>query len=659
MLRGTRSKRRFALAIIDSVIFSISLYLAISVRFDSFLPLSFVADKKWQIVSFIILQLIAFRVIGIYRPILRYSSLTLIRDSARAVLLSATLLITLTYFLGDWALARSIIIINTLLVLILVVSIRLALRKIVRWSISSRKLAAIPEKNPERLLVYGAGAAGAELFHSLSYSPRYKIVGFVDDHPDLHGKSSLEGLAVYSPVQLPDLWSKNKFDSVVMAMPSVARSVRRQIFETLKQQSIPVKTVPSLASIISGQVTIQELRNVDISDLLGREEVSPNVKLLQQQTKHKAVLVTGAGGSIGSELCRQITQQVPSCLVLFERNEFALYKIHQELTESYPSIQCVPCLGSVIDSPYLRFVLKKYRIETVYHAAAYKHVPLLEMNIAKGIENNVVGTLTAAQSAIDCKVKQFVMISTDKAVRPTNVMGTTKRVAELSIQALSAQENIVTRFSIVRFGNVLGSSGSVVPRFRKQIAQGGPITLTHPEITRFFMSIPEAARLVIQAGALSKGGEVFLLDMGEPVKIYDLAVQMIKLSGMVPEDDIPIKITGLRPGEKLYEELLISSDSACSTIHPKIYYSQENFIPWEDLEPKLNLLVEKARSNNAGIVKGLLRLLVPEYKPQNIEQAPDKPVSPLLPAVSGLENRAHRSNRESVSRNSSSLRNIA
>ncbi len=617
MLWGNRRDRKRVLELFDAMIFVVSLYLAIALRLDTLFPLSFTLDNVWQIALLIPIQHLIFRASGIYRPLLRYSGLTLIKIAAQAVSLGTLVLISLTYFLGDWALSRSVLIINALLTLILVVSVRLTLRWLIRKSLSHSKRQTIPEEHATRLLIYGAGAAGVDLLQALYNCPQYEVVGFVDDNPELQRHVSIEGLKVYSPQRLSSLWATHYFDTVALAMPSVSPKIRRRIVDLLKQQLIPVKTVPSLGGILSGQIAIKELRDVDIADLLGREEVAPDMNLLRKQIFCRSVLVTGAGGSIGSELCRQIVQQRPTCLVLYELNEFALYKIHQELSEAYPDIQLVPCLGNVTDGAHFRSVLKEYQVETLYHAAAYKHVPLLESNMAKAIENNVLGTLTVAQAAIHSDVKQFVLISTDKAVRPTNVMGATKRVAELTVQALSAHTKSSTQFAIVRFGNVLGSSGSVVPRFNKQIAQGGPITLTHPDITRYFMSIPEAARLVIQAGAMSEGGEVFLLDMGEPVKIYDLATQMIRLSGLIPEEDIQIQITGLRPGEKLYEELLISGDHVQPTYHPKICCSQEYFLAWEKLEPKLNQLIDSARTNNLGFVRALLRLLVPEYKPQN------------------------------------------
>ncbi|MEO0536508.1 MAG: nucleoside-diphosphate sugar epimerase/dehydratase [Cyanobacteria bacterium P01_A01_bin.123] len=618
ILFGDRRTRRLILKLLDLSIFLLSVYFASAIRLESFLPLSFLTEKSWQVFALILFKHVLFNAMGLYKPLLRHSSLVLLRLTARAVAASTISLIALSYFVGDWALSRSVLIIDALLTLTLVISLRLLMRWVIRESIVSKKRQAHPDRRPNRLLIYGAGTAGVQLLQMLSNSHQYKIVGFVDDNPELYQGYSIDGFKVYSPKRIKTLYADGCFDTVVLAMPSVSKRIRREICDPIQQLSIPIKTVPSLDRILSGEVTIQAIRDIDVVDLLGREEAKPNPLLMSKQIQDRAVLVTGAGGSIGSELCRQIAQRQPSRLILYELNEFALYKIHQELTEAYPQIKLVPCLGNVTDGRYFRSVLKAHQVRTLYHAAAYKHVPLLESNIAKAIENNVLGTFTVAQCALEFGVQQFVLISTDKAVRPTNIMGTTKRVAELTVQALSAQTKSYTRFAIVRFGNVLGSSGSVVPRFRQQIAQGGPITLTHPDITRYFMSIPEAARLVIQAGAMSKGGEVFLLDMDEPVKIYDLATQMIQLSGLIPEEDIQIKITGLRPGEKLYEELLISGDSVRPTHHPKIYCSQEYFLPWEKLKPRLNQLINNARANNLGIVRALLRLLVPEYKPQNI-----------------------------------------
>ncbi|MBT9315662.1 polysaccharide biosynthesis protein [Leptothoe spongobia TAU-MAC 1115] len=614
-LKGDRQVRKLLLMTIDIVTLVIALYLAIATRLESYFPFPFISENIWQTATLPIFQYYVFQLSGLYRISLRHSNLFLVRDLAKVVAISTSMLLTLSYFFSDWILGKSVLIIDALFCVVLLVIVRLGLRWFVRAGVMTQKRRALSEDCPKRLLIYGAGSAGVALLQALFGSHLYKVVGFVDDDIDLQRYTQIEGRKVYSLQQLPYLWDNDYFDVVALAIPSASQSVRCKIFEDLSQRGFPVKTVPSLDRIFSGQVAINELHDIDVTALLGREEVSPNVGLLQKQIRNQVVLVTGAGGSIGSELCRQIIQQQPKSLILYELNEFALYQIHQELSEAYPDVMFVPCLGSVTDRNYLRALLQNYGVDTLYHSAAYKHVPLLESNIAKGVENNVLGTLSAAQSAVDAGVRQFVLISTDKAVRPTNIMGTTKRVAELTIQALSDQFQVRTRFSIVRFGNVLGSSGSVVPRFRQQIAQGGPITLTHPEVTRFFMSIPEAARLVIQAGAMSEGGEVFLLDMGEPVKIYDLAARMIHLNGLIPDKDIAIKITGLRPGEKLYEELLIDSENAQSTTHPKIFCSQEYFLPWEILEPMLKDLIYHASLNDLAAVRNLLKELVPEYQP--------------------------------------------
>lgn len=636
-LSGNRWQRSLVLSAIDSAIFAISLYIATAIRFESFLSLTFLAERSEQFFILILIQLLVFRMSGVYQSILRYSGPTLIGRVAKSVLLSTAILIICTYFLSGWALARSVLIINALLTLILVVTIRLALKSLIKKSLSQHSRTQVTlTQAPTRLLIYGAGGAGAELLHALSYNAYYTVVGFIDDNRDLQRKTSIEGLNIYSAAKILTLWRKSRFDSVALAMPSASPSVRHRIITQLQQHSIPVKTVPSLENILSGKVTIQALKDVDITDLLGREEVPPDVELLRKQTAGKVVLVTGAGGTIGAELCRQISAQQPQHLVLYERHEFSLYRIYQELSEQFPAVKLTHCLGSVTDGAFLRLTLNQYRIETVYHAAAYKHVPMLECNVSQGIENNVLGTLITAQSVIESGVQQFVLISTDKAVRPTNVMGASKRVAELIVQALyekAAQDKKnPPQMAIVRFGNVLGSSGSVVPLFRRQIAEGGPITLTHPSVTRYFMSIPEAARLVIQAGAMSQGGEVFLLDMGASVKIYDLAIQMIRLSGLVPDRDIQIEVTGLRPGEKLYEELLIAEGNTCSTRHSKIYCAQEWFISWNALSPKLKQLLNAAQLNDSDAVKGLLQQLVPEYKPSAYKPPDPKQPDPKQPS---------------------------
>ncbi len=626
----SRRKKRQLLVVLDAMFFCLAIYIAFWLRFEETFPLSEISNYAWLIILLVVVKLASFQLCGVYRPILRYANLEFLPTALRAICYSSGTLVILAYWNGSWPLPRSVLIIDAFLTLFFLVGLRLLIRT------STHNLASYAHKNtpPERLLIYGAGAAGSQLARALANDRTYRVIGFVDDNQDLQQSVVLQGFKVYSPEQLALFWEQENFDTVILAMPSVAKDQKRAILEHLQSLSIPVKTVPSLNEIISGKVSIQKLRKIDIADLLGREEVAPDLELLQMQVTGKIVLVTGAGGSIGSELCRQIAQQKPKCLVLYELNEFALYKIDIELAETYPQLQRFAYLGNVTDPEYLTTILKQHQVETIYHAAAYKHVPLVEINPARGIENNVLGTLNAARCAIRCNVKNFVLISTDKAVRPTNVMGASKRVAELVIQALAAQQKNNTRFAIVRFGNVLDSSGSVVPRFRKQIAQGKTITVTHREITRYFMTIPEAARLVMQAGAMAKGGEVFLLEMGEPVRIYDLALQMVRLSGLIPGRDIEIKVTGLRPGEKLYEELLIAGDNVQPTQHPKIFCAQEYHWSWQTLQPQLDVLLENVKLNHRAGIVNQLHYLVPEYKPEKSQVNLTPPAVPRFLAAS-------------------------
>lgn len=621
----SRRQKRYFLMAIDAVLLLVAIYSALGLRFSAVSSAPEIYRYSGLIALLIGIKLSVFRVMGLYRPILRYTSLEFLLTAAlKAVALSSGTLISLAYFLDLWSLPRSVLIIDALLTLLFVVGFRLSLRRLV-YKLNSMACATVPV---ERVVIYGAGASGSELAQSLAVNPAYRLIAFVDDNPALHHQV-VQGLNVYSPQDLPKLREKKHFNTILLAMPSVDGKTKLQILQRLQSLAVVVKTVPSIGEILAGKVSISKIRNIDIADLLGREQVAPNLELLQMNVTGRSVLVTGAGGSIGSELCRQIALQNPKCLVLYEMGEFALYSIDMELAETYPTLHKVACLGSVTDSVQLKDVLSKYQVDTVYHAAAYKHVPLVEANPAQGIWNNILGTLTTARCAMETGVSKFVLISTDKAVRPTNVMGATKRVAELILQALAERPKTSTCFTMVRFGNVLDSSGSVVPRFRQQIAEGKPITVTHPEMTRYFMSIPEAASLVIQAGAMAKGGEVFLLDMGEPVKIYDLAVQMIRLSGLEPGQDIEIEITGLRPGEKIHEELLIDSANARATKHPKIFCAHESKIRWSCLEPCLEALFAQARQGDPAGIRAELQGLVPEYQPQTplATETAMKPVS--------------------------------
>ncbi len=468
-------------------------------------------------------------------------------------------------------------------------------------------------------IIYGAGEAGRELAMGLAYSSQFRVVGFVDEDISLEG-AIIQGLHVHPPGELLSLVQSRQVSHVLLAMPSITRSRRAEIVKGLAGVGVKVKTLPSLSDLAHGRVSVRDLRDIDIEDLLGREATKPNEILLNKDTRGKVVLVTGAGGSIGSEICRQVLLRLPQKLILVELSEPALYLIESELTQLHPLAHIEAILCNVQDADAVAQVMRAHRPDTVYHAAAYKHVPLVEVNECAGVLNNVMGTWNCARAASETGVGKFTLISTDKAVRPTNVMGATKRVAEMVLQALSAADK-TTQFSMVRFGNVLGSSGSVVPRFRQQIEEGGPITLTHQDITRYFMTIPEATELVLQAGAMGGAGEVFVLDMGEPVKIIDLAYKMVELSGLKvrdtanPEGDIAVEITGLRPGEKLYEELLIGNNPE-GTSHPGIFMAREDYLGLAELEPKLLTLLEAARGNDPRGVRTILKALVVGYEPE-------------------------------------------
>ena len=493
-------------------------------------------------------------------------------------------------------------------------------------------------------LIYGVGSAGRQLASGITSNKEMLVKGFIDDDPHLQG-STVNGISVYPNTDVQDLIHRLDITDVLLAIPSASQNRRREIIASLNGCGVRVRTLPGLNDLASGRVKVSDLHDLDMNDLLGRMVVPPKVELLEKKIRSHIVLVTGAGGSIGSELCRQIIKLSPKSLILIDSSEHALYLIHEELkktlidlkgdrltsgfdgqTFSPPPvlpIKLVTCLASVRDRDLLLKIFKAHQPATVFHAAAYKHVPLVEQNPAEGIRNNVFGTFTCAQVSLECGVSNFILVSTDKAVRPTNVMGASKRIAELVLQAMAeigAKGNHSTNFSMVRFGNVLGSSGSVAPLFSSQIAAGGPITLTHAEVTRYFMTIPEAAQLVIQSSAMAVGGDVFVLDMGEPVRIYDLAVKMIYLSGLLvkdeahPHGDIEIKITGLRPGEKLYEELLIG-DNPQPTAHPKIMKAHEEYLSWDDLQQELEKLNVALDAYDGSLMKSMLKKLVPGYQP--------------------------------------------
>lgn len=468
----------------------------------------------------------------------------------------------------------------------------------------------------KRVAIYGAGLAGQQIAAALNRSDDYLPVCFIDDKKSLQGQS-LSGLKIYAPKRALNKLGRFGIEEILLAMPSVGRTRKKEIIESFEQADVKIMELPGVTQLVDGQVSVSDIKEVDIIDLLGRDPVPPKPELLEKNIKNKVVMVTGAGGSIGSELCRQIVKHQPKCLVLFEMTEFALYSIDRELQTS--DVQIIPILGSVTNQSKLERILQQYAVQTVYHAAAYKHVPLVEANPFEGIYNTSIGTARSVDAAVNQGVETFVLISTDKAVRPTNVMGASKRMAELYCQGL-ADIKPKTQISIVRFGNVLGSSGSVVPLFKKQIAKGGPVTVTHPEVTRYFMTIPEAAQLVIQAGAMGTGGDVFLLDMGEPVKIVDLAKQMIRLSGFRAIDengigDIEIQFTGLRPGEKLYEELLIDSENVEKTDHERILKSYEKFFAYDEMNDTFIQFEKNSQYANLNEILTLLKHYVDGYLP--------------------------------------------
>ncbi len=567
-----------------------------------------------------------FIVSGLYRAIFRYSGWPALLAVTKAILVYGLAYATIFTAIGMHGVPRTIGLIQPILLLLAVG----ASRALATFWLGGMYRSHLQRARLPKVLIYGAGSAGRELATAMVNSHEMQAIGFLDDDIRLQG-NVLNGLPIYSPDDVAALVESLGVSHVLLAIPSATRKRRNEILNGMLDAKVSVRTLPTLIDLAQGRVSTTDVHELEIEDLLGRDPVTPNHILLGKNVRGKVVLITGAGGSIGSELCRQIVMQVPHTLLLVEQSEFALYEMHQELLaklvlEGLSGVKLVPLLASVQDEERMREVMLTWRPHTVYHAAAYKHVPLVEHNPAEGIKNNVFGTYTTAKAAIDAGASDFVLISTDKAVRPTNIMGASKRLAEMVLQALSAEVDEGksgkrgTQLSMVRFGNVLGSSGSVVPKFRQQIKDGGPITLTHPDITRYFMTIPEAAQLVIQAGAMAKGGDVFVLDMGEPVRIVDLARRMAELSGLTiqdecnPDGDIAINITGLRPGEKLYEELLIG-DNPQATSHPRIMRARESFLPLRELEEKLQALRMALEINDVGVMRQLLAQLVSGYSP--------------------------------------------
>lgn len=624
ILNLPRFMKRGLVACIDLILCVLSVYISFYLRLGEWIPLFTHGNWQpfWVVQTSIVLCLPIFFLFGLYKEIFRHSGWFALLTLTRAMACYSGLFFTIFTVIGVEGVPRTVGIIQPLTLFMLAGSSRAIASYWLSNSYRLRlKLSAAP-----KVLIYGAGEAGRQLMHALSRSYEMQVVGFLDDDPKLQD-GTLGGKRIYSPRRLIELTTSLNVSEVLLAIPSVSRFRRNQIIKLMRDAKVGVQTLPSMSDLVSGRVSTNDLRSLDIDDLMGRELVLPDSDLLIKNSLLKTVMVTGAGGSIGSELCRQIVVHAPRALILVEQSEYALYQIYHEMRawiENHSlNIEITPVLASVTNLGRMRLIMRQWQPDVIYHAAAYKHVPLVEINAVEGVQNNTIGTLAIAQIAIELGVANFILISTDKAVRPTNVMGASKRLAEMILQAL-AQNSLKTQFSMVRFGNVLNSSGSVVPKFRRQIKEGGPVTVTDFRMTRYFMTIPEAAQLVIQAGALATGGDVFLLDMGDPFKIIELARKMIELSGLAvrdiqnPEGDIEIVEIGMRPGEKLYEELLIDGNPK-KTLHPRIYKSHEEFLPWPELDQGLQEISLAIQNNDDQMLLALLRVLVPGYNPSNVE----------------------------------------
>jgi FlaA1/EpsC-like NDP-sugar epimerase len=631
LLALPRSAKRMVVVALDLVLLLVSVWVAFYLRIDQVgLP------QLQQEYVYLLAPLLAFPLfvrLGLYRAIFRYTGMAALATTAKAVGIYGALFFGALVLLKLDGVPRSLGLIQPMLFLLLVGASRALARFWLAGTYSKFR------HHEGRLLIYGAGEAGVQTASALGVTRQFVLLGFVDDDRTKVGRT-INGADIMSPDEVPHAVEQMGVTDILLAMPSLERSRRNAIIAKLRELPVHVRTLPGMADLASGRVTIRDFQELDVEDLLGRAPVPPDETLLARNLSGKTVLVTGAGGSIGSELCRQILMEKPQRLVLVEHNEFGLYTIHHELeglrTEHHLSVEIVPLLASVANLERLREICQLYRPATVYHAAAYKHVPLVECNPSEGVLNNVFGTFNMARAAMESQAEYFVLVSTDKAVRPTNVMGASKRMAELVLQALAASHALDfglldgsasepvrngTVFAMVRFGNVLGSSGSVVPLFRRQLSAGGPLTVTHEEVTRYFMTIPEAAQLVLQAGAMAHGGEVFVLDMGQPVKIMDLAKRIIQLSGLTVRDehnldgDIEIRVTGLRPGEKLYEELLIG-DNPETTAHERIMKAREDYVPWPEFASVLARMRLAAQRNDEAMIKDILGQQVYGYGPQ-------------------------------------------
>ena len=605
-----RYAKRIIAIIVDIGLCILFTWIAFYLRLEEFIKINDITILS--VLISVSLAIPIFWLSGLYKTMFRFADSSIILTVAVALLAYGLLYFAVIGIYGIQGIPRSIGIIQPMLLFLGISSSRVIIRYLFINSLTKNS------KNKKSVLIYGAGSAGRQLLTSLENNPEMKVVGFLDNNQQFHNQTLL-GQTVYNPLKIDKLIALKNIDLVLLALPSINRIKRNQIIDDLNKYKIVVKTLPSIQDIVNGKISVSDIKDLDIEDLLNRGQVQPNLELLSKNINSKVVLVTGAGGSIGSEISRQIIKLNPKKLLLLELNEFALYKISEELNNIIPNLEIVPLLLNIQNESRVNEVFQTFKVDTVYHTAAYKHVPLVEENICESVKNNVFGTFLIAKIAMQNNASNFVLISSDKAVRATNIMGASKRLAEICIQALYSGQNKHTKFAIVRFGNVLQSSGSVIPKFKKQIKEGGPVTLTHPEVTRYFMTIIEASQLVIQAGAMSENCEVFVLDMGESIKIKDLIYKMIKLSGLTIKDtknldgDIEVKITGLRPGEKLYEELLIG-DNPQKTYHEKIQKAQDPFIPLNQLKIDLDNLSILLEENKVADVKDMLGKLIPSYQ---------------------------------------------
>lgn len=635
----------------DVVMLAFALWASFSMRMGQFyLPES---GTYWLFIVSPLVAIPIFVQFGLYRAIVRYIGFKALWAIIKAVSLYAVIWSSLVLLTGVEGVPRSITLINWLSAILLIGGSRMVVRW---WFVGIDVVSPLQKKLKRNVVIYGAGTAGMQLASVLGYSQEYSPVAFLDDKKELHN-NTINSLRVFSLGELDRIILKLEVDEIFLAIPSASHTRRKRVLQFLEKYPVHVRTLPSMTEVADGKIKLEDIKEIDLEDLLGRDSVSPNRTLFDSCIKNNVVMVTGAGGSIGSELCRQILSRGPQKLILFEQSEYNLYQIDQEfralIRKNNWQIDLIPVLGCVTNERRISEVLSYYVVNTVYHAAAYKHVPLVEHNVIEGVRVNTIGTYTVASSAMKNNVETFILISTDKAVRPTNVMGASKRFAELILQALASQSQN-TKFSMVRFGNVLGSSGSVVPLFREQIKQGGPVTVTHPDIIRYFMTIPEAAQLVIQAGAMGEGtgGDVFVLDMGEPVKINELATKMIHLMGFtvknesMPDGDIEIEYSGLRPGEKLYEELLIG-DNVTGTLHPRIMRAEEDAYTWNEIQTYLERLKDSINQSNSEEVRQLLvevvKGFIPSGKNEDVLWGENIPSHKAKPVV---ELKNYKSNKE-------------